>query len=96
MTTETQTQFVTIPADINLRGIFHEVTYEIVTGVFDTRTEADVACPEGQVVVGPYRPALPCGCYPHVRTFVSKFWGSRCEVEQQGYCNFECPHEEDE
>lgn len=36
----------------------------------------------------------PCGCFPHV-TYMTGF-GFHCETEDQGYCNFECPHEEDE
>lgn len=36
--------------------------------------------------------ALPCGCIPHQTRMTD--WGFRCDTEGQGYCNFECPHEE--
>lgn len=38
--------------------------------------------------------ALPCGCIPH-KTRPNDLWGGiYCDTEKQGYCNFECPHEE--
>lgn len=38
--------------------------------------------------------ALPCGCVPH-KTRPNDLWGGiYCDTEQQGYCNFECPHED--
>lgn len=37
---------------------------------------------------------LPCGCIPH-KTRMTGF-GFTCDTEQQGYCNFECPHQEDD
>jgi hypothetical protein len=39
--------------------------------------------------------ALPCGCVPH-HTYMRGMWGFYCETEDQGYCNFECPHEDEE
>ncbi len=37
---------------------------------------------------------LECGCIPH--KLGRTLWGSfYCETEQQGYCNFECPHDDD-
>ena len=42
----------------------------------------------------PLRDPLPCGCFPHVTRMTE--WGFHCATENQGYCNFECPHEEDE
>jgi hypothetical protein len=38
--------------------------------------------------------SLSCGCTPH--TTQMRPMGFHCVTEQQGYCNFECPHEEDE
>lgn len=38
--------------------------------------------------------ALPCGCIPH-NTYMTGF-GFHCETEDQGYCNFECPHDEED
>lgn len=38
---------------------------------------------------------LDCGCVPHV-TRMRGMWGFYCETEDQGYCNFECPHEDEE
>lgn len=40
------------------------------------------------------RPEADCGCFPHV-TYMTGF-GFHCETEDQGYCNFECPHIEEE
>lgn len=39
-----------------------------------------------------YLPPLECGCVPH-RTRMTGM-GFTCIAEDQGYCNFECPHEE--
>lgn len=36
-----------------------------------------------------------CGCIPH-NTYMRGMWGFYCETEDQGYCNFECPHDEEE
>lgn len=36
---------------------------------------------------------LSCGCIPHT-TQMTPF-GFRCVTEDQGYCNFECPHDDD-
>lgn len=36
---------------------------------------------------------MPCGCVPH-KTRMTQ-WGFRCDTEDQPYCNFECPHEEE-
>lgn len=42
------------------------------------------------------RTPLPCGCVPH-ETRMSHFGTAvYCETEQNAYCNFECPHEEDD
>ncbi|MFC3504484.1 hypothetical protein ACFOOK_26430 [Micromonospora krabiensis] len=38
---------------------------------------------------------LPCGCVPH-STRMRGVWGFYCDTEQQGYCNFECPHEDED
>lgn len=38
---------------------------------------------------------LPCGCVPH-STRMGGMWGFYCDTERQGYCNFECPHEDEE
>lgn len=35
--------------------------------------------------------SLDCGCIPHY-THMRGMWGFYCETEDQGYCNFECPH----
>lgn len=40
------------------------------------------------------RDELPCGCRPHYTRMTQ--WGFRCDTEDQGYCNFECPHEEED
>lgn len=37
---------------------------------------------------------LPCGCRPHITRMTG--FGFHCETEDQGYCNFECPHEDEE
>lgn len=39
-----------------------------------------------------YEPPLECGCVPH-RLIVTDRTPVFCLAEQQGYCNFECPHE---
>lgn len=49
--------------------------------------------PEGLYVLE--GPTLPCGCVPHV-TRMRGIWGFYCQTEDQGYCNFECPHENEE
>lgn len=36
-----------------------------------------------------------CGCIPH-QTTTRGIWGFYCITEDQGYCNFECPHEDDD
>jgi len=38
---------------------------------------------------------LDCGCIPHV-TRIRGMWGFYCETEDQGYCNFECPHQDED
>jgi hypothetical protein len=39
---------------------------------------------------------LPCGCRPH-RTRMSTFGTTLyCDTEQNAYCNFECPHEDED
>lgn len=68
---------------------------EVVAGYYRSRTDADVNLAEGETLLGPLRPPLPCGCYPHV-TKTHPVWGFQCVTEDQAYCNFECPHEEDE
>lgn len=37
---------------------------------------------------------LPCGCIPH-NTYGTGF-GFHCETEDQGYCNFECYHDDED
>lgn len=37
---------------------------------------------------------MDCGCIPHL-TYMTE-WGFHCETENQGYCNFECPHEDED
>ena len=39
-------------------------------------------------------PPLECGCRPHVTEMTA--WGFHCVTEDQGYCNFECPHDDEE
>lgn len=36
-----------------------------------------------------------CGCIPH-HTYMRGMWGFFCETEDQPYCNFECPHDEED
>jgi hypothetical protein len=38
---------------------------------------------------------LPCGCVPHVTRMSPLGTALYCETEGQPYCNFECPHEEE-
>lgn len=37
---------------------------------------------------------LSCGCVPH-KVRMTDHWGLYCDTEQQPYCNFECPHEDE-
>lgn len=37
---------------------------------------------------------LPCGCIPHEIRPNDLWGGIYCDTEKQGYCNFECPHDE--
>jgi hypothetical protein len=42
--------------------------------------------------------SLPCGCVPHATRMRDNSLGQPlwCDTEQQAYCNFECPHENDD
>lgn len=65
-----------------------EALWNDAGGVFDVReTEHGLEVLEG--------PALECGCIPHATT-MRGMWGFYCDTEDQGYCNFECPHDCDE
>jgi hypothetical protein len=46
--------------------------------------------------LNPARP-LPCGCVPHTTRMRDNSLGQPlwCDTEQQAYCNFECPHQDD-
>lgn len=68
-----------------------EVIYSDAGGVLEVRRTFDGT--QLQVLDG--GPTMPCGCMPHV-TYMRGIWGFYCETEDQGYCNFECPHEEED
>lgn len=39
--------------------------------------------------------ALPCGCIPHVLRLSPLSGNVCCETEDNPYCNFECPHDDE-
>lgn len=61
--------------------------------ITDPDESGDVNCSACLALV--LLPELPCGCRPH-RTRMSHFGTALyCETEQNAYCNFECPHDEE-
>jgi hypothetical protein len=58
-------------------------------------TDGKVTAPlMGEMWALGYHSQRECGCWPHrLRTTAM---GMTCLAEDQGYCNFECPHEEQE
>lgn len=69
-------------------------TYDLTFTPLDPREDSFRAeADESDVPLGD---PLPCGCFPHV-TEMSWFGTALyCKTEQNAYCNFECPHEEDQ